>query len=360
MDRYERGKVLGTGTFGEVFMATNKETGQVVAIKKIRVTELKEGINVTALREIKLLKELGGHPHVVEMIEALVQKKNVFEFMVSDLEAIIKDRSVVLSLADVKAYMQMILRGLEACHKRWVVHRDVKPNNFLVSPDGSLKLGDFGLSRLLLSPEHHRPYTNQVFARWYRSPELLYGSTCYGFAPDVWAAGCIFAELMLRRPWLPGESDIDQLGRVFQALGTPNEATWPGLTKLPAYIEYQAVSPPPLKAFFPKATDDALDLLSKMCCLDPSQRLTTTQCLAHRYFASDPQPTPHGRLPKPVPREDAPLQASALPGIHITQPSNTPVDRLIAGAPAAAVGARSPQPTASPSGRPHKRHQPER
>ncbi|KAG1652974.1 hypothetical protein FOA52_007876 [Chlamydomonas sp. UWO 241] len=120
MDRYERGKVLGTGTFGEVFMATNKETGQVVAIKKIRVTELKEGINVTALREIKLLKELGGHPHVVEMIEALVQKKNVllvFEFMVSDLEAIIKDRSVVLSLADVKAYMQMILRGLEACHK---------------------------------------------------------------------------------------------------------------------------------------------------------------------------------------------------------------------------------------------------
>mmetsp|Transcript_42543 Transcript_42543/g.127592 ORF Transcript_42543/g.127592 Transcript_42543/m.127592 type:complete len:371 (-) Transcript_42543:442-1554(-) len=368
MERYEKGAVLGVGTFGEVFKATDKQTGKVVAIKKIRITEQKEGINVTALREIKLLKELSGSPSIVSLVEAFPLKKNVllvFEFMMSDLEAIIKDRSIILSLGDIKAYIQMILQGLQACHSKWVIHRDVKPNNFLVAPDGSLKLADFGLSRLLLSPEHHRPYTNQVFARWYRAPELLYGSTCYGFAPDIWAAGCIFAELLLRRPWLPGDSDIDQLGRIFQALGTPTEETWPGVTKLPGFVEYQASAPPPLRSFFPKATDDALDLLSRMVCLDPKRRATADEALAHRYFRTDPLPTAPGSLPKPTAREDAPLQASSLPGIQISQPSSCPPDKLIkpdagTGGKSPAAGARSPQPVRSPSGRPSKRHHPDR
>ncbi len=113
-----------------------------------------------------------------------------------------------------------------------------------------------------------------MFARWYRPPELLFGSTCYGSSIDIWAAGCVFAELLLRRPWLPGSSDIDQLGKIFQALGTPTPESWPTVQQLPNYVEFQKVAPPPLRQQFPQAGEDALDLLSLMVSLDPSKRPT--------------------------------------------------------------------------------------
>ncbi|VAH18842.1 unnamed protein product [Triticum turgidum subsp. durum] len=120
--------------------------------------------------------------------------------METDLEAVIRDRNIVLSPADIKSYIQMMLKGLAFCHKKWVLHRDMKPNNLLIGAEGQLKLGDFGLARIFGSPE--RNFTHQVFARWYRAPELLFGTKQYGSAVDVWAAGCIFAELLLRRPFL--------------------------------------------------------------------------------------------------------------------------------------------------------------
>jgi cyclin-dependent kinase 7 len=154
---------------------------------------------VTALREVKLLRELSSLscPYIITLLDVFPLKKNlalVFDLMEGDLEAIIKDRSLILSTADIKSYMKMLLTALDVCHRSFVVHRDVKPNNLLVSSSGEIKLSDFGLSRLIGSPERgsggqRRPYTNQVFARWYRSPELLYGSTLYGFACDIWAAG---------------------------------------------------------------------------------------------------------------------------------------------------------------------------
>eukprot|EP00976_Prorocentrum_cordatum_P071512 1180355-Prorocentrum_minimum.AAC.7 len=121
------------------------------------------------------------------------------------------------------------------CHKMWVLHRDLKPNNLLIAPDGSLKLADFGLARVFGSPD--RQLTNQVFQRWYRAPELLYGTRQYGPAVDMWALGVIFAELMLRRPYFAGTSDLDQLAKVFAALGTPTEADWPGMRLLPDFVE---------------------------------------------------------------------------------------------------------------------------
>ncbi|GAX76672.1 hypothetical protein CEUSTIGMA_g4118.t1 [Chlamydomonas eustigma] len=366
MENYVKGAVLGTGTFGEVYKATHKQTGEVVAVKKIRVVDAKEGINVTALREIKILRELKGCPNIVNLLDAWTLKKNillVFDFMVGDLEAIIKDKAIVLSASDIKSYMQMIMKGLADCHRCWVIHRDMKPNNCLISPTGELKLGDFGLSRLLGSPERGRPYTNQVFARWYRSPELLYGSTMYGFAPDVWAAGCIFAELLLRRPWFPGESDIDQLGKVFQALGTPSEESWPGVTSLPNYLEFQKVLAPPLKNLFPKASEDALDLLSKMVALDPKKRLMAHQVLAHRFFSTFPLPTPPSKLPKPVSREAEPLQNAPLPSIQISRPAGyqQKEESAISLGKLSTTSTRSPQPAAaaSPGVRPSKRHQAE-
>ncbi|KAL7192430.1 hypothetical protein ACSBR2_024295 [Camellia fascicularis] len=266
-DRYLKRQVLGEGTYGVVFKAVNTNTGLKVTIKKIRLGTQKEGVNFTALREIKLLKELQD-PNIIEPIDAFRHKGNlhlVFEFMETDLEAVIRDRNIVLLLADVKSYLQMTLMGLAYFHKKWVLHRYMKPNNLLIGPHGQLKLGDFGLAHLFGSQD--RRFTHQVFARWYRAPELLFGAKAYGPAVDVWAAACIFAELLIRRPFLRGNSDIDQLGKIFAAFGTPKAYQWPDMQYLPDYVEYQYSPGKPL--LFPMASDDALDLLMRMFMYDP-------------------------------------------------------------------------------------------
>lgn len=304
-DRYLKREVLGEGTYGVVFKAVDTKTGNTVAIKKIRLGKYKEGVNFTALREIKLLKELKDS-NIIELIDAFPYKGNlhlVFEFMETDLEAVIRDRNIVLSPADTKSYIQMMLKGLAFCHKKWVLHRDMKPNNLLIGADGQLKLADFGLARIFGSPE--RNFTHQVFARWYRAPELLFGTKQYGSAVDIWAAGCIFAELLLRRPFLQGSSDIDQLGKIFAAFGTPKSSQWPDMVYLPDYVEYQFVSAPPLRSLFPMASDDALDLLSRMFTYDPKARITAQQALEHRYFLSVPAPTKPSQLPRPPPKGDS-------------------------------------------------------
>ncbi|KAF2607992.1 hypothetical protein F2Q68_00045975 [Brassica cretica] len=255
---------------------------KTVAVKKIRLGNQKEGVNFTALREIKLLKEL-NHPHIVELIDAFPHDGSlhlVFEYMQTDLEAVIRDRNIFLSPGDIKSYMLMTLKGLAYCHKKWVLHRDMKPNNLLIGENGLLKLADFGLARVFGSP--NRRFTHQVFATWYRAPELLFGSRQYGAGVDVWAAGCIFAELLLRRPFLPGSTEIDQLGKIFQAFGTPTQSQWSDMIYLPEYMEFSYTPAPPLRTIFPMASDDALDLLSKMFIYDPRQRITIQQALDHR------------------------------------------------------------------------------
>ncbi|XP_047313807.1 cyclin-dependent kinase D-3-like isoform X1 [Impatiens glandulifera] len=304
-DRYLKREVLGEGTYGVVYKAIDTKTGQTVAIKKIRLGKQKEGVNFTALREIKLLKEMKD-PNIIELSDAFPYKENlhlVFEFMQTDLEAVIRDRNIVLSPADTKSYIQMTLKGLAFCHKNWVLHRDMKPNNLLIGPGGQLKLADFGLARLYGSPD--RRFTHQVFARWYRAPELLFGAKAYGPAVDVWAAGCIFAELLLRRPFLQGNSDMDQLGKIFAAFGTPKSSQWPDMQYLPDYVEYQYVPGQSLRQLFPMASDDALDLLSKMFMYDPKLRITSQQALEHRYFSSGPPPTEPVLLPRPPPKRES-------------------------------------------------------
>ncbi|XP_010255942.1 PREDICTED: cyclin-dependent kinase D-1-like [Nelumbo nucifera] len=305
VDRYLKREVLGKGTYGVVYKAIDTKTGQTVAVKKIRLGKYGEGIDFTALREIKLLKELKD-PNIIELIDAFPHKGSlhlVFEFMESDLEAVIRDRNIVLSPADIKSYLQMTLKGLAYCQQKWVLHRDMKPNNLLIGADGQLKLADFGLARIFGSPD--RKFTHQVFARWYRAPELLFGARQYGSGVDVWGAACIFAELLLRRPFLQGSSDIDQLGKIFAAFGTPRPSQWPDMVFLPDYVEYQVVPAPPLRSLFPMASDDALDLLSKMFTYDPKARISAQQALEHRYFSSVPAPTKPALLPRPPPKGDS-------------------------------------------------------
>ena len=299
-ERYIKGAALGEGTFGVVTKAEDTVTHKIVAIKKIRLGKYKEGVNFTAIREIKLLQEL-RHPHVIELVDCFPHKRNlnlVFECCESDLEAVIKDKFLPLGTPEIKSYMQMTLRAVAYCHECWVLHRDLKPNNLLIAPNGALKLADFGLARVFGSP--NRKFTHQVFARWYRAPELLLGSKAYGPGVDVWAVGCVFAELMLRKPFFPGSSDIDQLGRIYQGLGTPTEETWPGHKTLPDYMEFSKTPAPDLRGVFATAPPEALDLLKKLMAFDPNRRVSAAEALRHAYFSAQPLATPFPDLPRPT------------------------------------------------------------
>ncbi|PNH04461.1 Cyclin-dependent kinase D-1, partial [Tetrabaena socialis] len=195
----------------------------------------------------------------------------------------------------------------------WVLHRDIKPNNCLIAPDGRLKLADFGLSRLYGSPDSR--LTHKVFAPWYRAPELFFGAKQYTAAVDVWAAGCIMGELLLRRPLFDGMCDIDVLSKVFAVLGNPGvESNWPAARDLPYFLAFTETRPLPLRQVFPAAGGDALEQLGRMLQLDPARRITAAEALRHPYFSNNPQPTPPPLLPRPLKREDAPLAAEARPG----------------------------------------------
>nr|XP_022324875.1 cyclin-dependent kinase 7-like isoform X2 [Crassostrea virginica] len=277
--RYEKIEFLGEGQFATVYKAKDLKTGNIVAVKKIKVgtrAEAADGINRTALREIKLLQDL-HHKHIIGII--------------------IKDQNIVMTPGHVKSYVLQTLKGLEYLHVHFILHRDLKPNNLLINDKGVLKIGDFGLAKFFGSPT--RVYTHQVVTRWYRCPELLFGARQYGTGVDIWAVGCILAELLLRVPFLPGDSDLDQLSRIFQVLGTPTEKDWPNIKALPDFIEFKSFPGTPLKEIFIAASDDLLQVLAEMLKMDPLQRCTSSQALKMEYFSNKPGPTPGTQLPRP-------------------------------------------------------------
>ncbi|PVV03785.1 hypothetical protein BB560_001720 [Smittium megazygosporum] len=232
-------------------------------------------------------------------MDVFTNKQNlnlVIEYLETDLELLIKDKNLVFISADIKSWMFMMLKGLDHCHQSWIIHRDMKPNNLLVAADGTLRIADFGLARDY--GDASLPMTSQTVTRWYRAPELIFGAKYYSAAIDMWAVGCIFAELMLRTPYLPGDTDIDQLQIIVKALGTPTEEDWPGLTKLPNYIELKPYPKVVFSDLFTAADANALDLLSKLLTFDPSKRITSRQALLHPYFSSLPRPTLPENLPK--------------------------------------------------------------
>ncbi|XP_020904836.1 cyclin-dependent kinase 7 [Exaiptasia diaphana] len=300
--RYKKIEFLGEGQFATVFKAEDQVTGQIVAVKKIKLgnrTEAKDGINRTALREIKLLQEL-HHTNIIGLLDVFGHKSNislVFDFMETDLEVLIKDTSIVLSPANVKSFTIMTMQGLEFLHSHWILHRDMKPNNLLIDERGILKIGDFGLARSYGSPT--KVYTHQVVTRWYRCPELLFGARIYGTGVDMWAEGCILAELLLRVPFLQGGTDLDQLSKIFETLGTPSEETWPGVSTLPDYVQFKSFPGIPLKDIFTAAGDDLLDLLDRLLDCNPEGRVNATQALKMPYFSNKPAPTPPQYLPRP-------------------------------------------------------------
>ncbi|CAH6718722.1 serine/threonine-protein kinase Kin28p [[Candida] jaroonii] len=297
--KYTKEKKVGEGTYAVVYLGKTEKSRQI-AIKEIKTGLFKDGLDMSAIREVKYLQEL-RHENVIELIDVFSNDGNlnlVLEFLPADLEVLIKDQSIIFKPGDIKSWLLMTLRGIHHCHRNFIIHRDLKPNNLLISPDGYLKIADFGLARSLGNA--NEDLSSNVVTRWYRSPELLFGAKHYDTAVDIWSIGIIFAELMLRTPYLPGQDDINQLDVTFRALGTPTEANWPNVTALPLYNAINVYAPPSrqeLRNRFSAATEKALDLLIAMTVLDPSKRCNSTQALMDDFFTESPPPTRPENLP---------------------------------------------------------------
>ncbi|XP_039134718.1 cell division control protein 2 homolog A-like isoform X1 [Dioscorea cayenensis subsp. rotundata] len=293
MEQYEKVEKIGEGTYGVVYKARDRSKNELIALKRIRLEQDDEGVPSTAIREISLLKEM-QHKNIVRLLDVVHCEKHiylVFEYMDLDLKKYINScPDYVKDPRIIKKFLYQILDALSYCHSHRVLHRDLKPQNLLIDKRSkSVKLADFGLARGFGLPV--RTFTHEVITLWYRAPEILLGSRHYSTPADVWSVGCIFAEMVNMRPLFPGDSEIDELFKIFSVLGTPDEESWPGVTSLPDFkAAFPKWSPKALNhvqslaTVVPKLDAAGIDLLSKMLLISPIKRITAREALQHEYF----------------------------------------------------------------------------
>ncbi|MBA0578352.1 hypothetical protein Gorai_020638, partial [Gossypium raimondii] len=228
----------------------------------------------------------------------------VMEYMEHDLKALMESMKWPFSTSDVKCLMLQLLEGVKYLHDNWVLHRDLKTSNLLLSSQGELKICDFGMARQYGSPQ--KPYTTKVVTQWYRAPELLLGAKTYSTAVDMWSVGCIMAEMLAKQPLFKGTSEIDQLRKIFDTLGTPNEKIWAGFSELPgSKANYSKQRYNLLRKKFPVASftgsavlsDAGFDLLNRLLTYDPEKRITADDALKHDWFRELPLPKSKEFLP---------------------------------------------------------------
>ncbi|KAF8882243.1 kinase-like domain-containing protein [Infundibulicybe gibba] len=270
---------MTTGTYGVVYKARDVGTNQIVALKKIRLEAEDEGVPSTAIREISLLKELKNENIVrlLDIVHADQKLYLVFEFLDVDLKRYIENGNqnrTPITPEIVKKFTHQLNSGLLYCHSHRILHRDLKPQNLLIGGGDNLKLADFGLARAFGIPM--RTYTHEVVTLWYRAPEVLLGSRHYSTAIDMWSVGCIFAEMAMQgAPLFPGDSEIDQIFKIFRILGTPNEESWPGVSGLPDYkATFPQWSRQDLARIVPALDDVGLDILKRTLTYDSAKRIS--------------------------------------------------------------------------------------
>ncbi|GLC70208.1 hypothetical protein PLESTF_000938000 [Pleodorina starrii] len=295
MNKYEIISIVGEGAYGVVLKCRNKETGEIVAVKKFKESDEDEIVRKTTLREVKMLRAL-RQENIVNLKEAFRRKQKlylVFEYVEHNLLEVLEEHPGGLESEQVRNYVYQLIKAVGWCHQHNIVHRDIKPENLLISPStpggvGKLKLCDFGFARQLPPPDVS--ITDYVSTRWYRAPELLLGSTHYGKEVDLWAIGCIMAELLDGQPLFPGESDIDQLYILQRLLGPLTREQHELFLRNPRFngLKFPDMRNPETleRKYAGKLPHDALSFMKGLMAVDPAQRLTCSQALAHPYLAA--------------------------------------------------------------------------
>lgn len=308
VDEFERLNKIDEGTYGVVYRAKDKKTGEIVALKKVKMEKEREGFPLTSLREINILLSF-HHPSIVDVKEVVVGSNldsifMVMEYMEHDLKGLMETMKQPFSQSEVKCLMLQLLEGIKYLHDNWVLHRDLKTSNLLLNNRGELKICDFGLARQYGSPL--KPYTHLVVTLWYRAPELLLGAKQYSTAIDMWSLGCIMAELLSKEPLFNGKTELDQIDKIFRTLGTPSETIWPGFSKLPGvkvnFVKHQynlLRKKFPATSFTgsPVLSDSGFDLLNKLLTYDPEKRITAEAALNHDWFREVPLPKSKDFMP---------------------------------------------------------------
>ncbi|TWW78806.1 Serine/threonine-protein kinase ICK [Takifugu flavidus] len=284
MNRYTTIRQLGDGTYGSVLLGRSLESGELVAIKRMKrkFYSWEECMN---LREVKSLKKL-NHANVIKLKEVIRENDHlyfIFEYMKENLYQLMKDRTRLFTESALRNIMFQILQGLAFIHKQGFFHRDMKPENLLCMGPELVKIADFGLAREIRS---RPPYTDYVSTRWYRAPEVLLRSTSYSSPIDQWAVGCIMAELYTLRPLFPGSSEVDTIFKICQVLGTPKKNDWSEGYQLASAMNFRwpQCVPNNLKTLIPNASPEAVHLMTDLLQWDPRKRPASAQALRYSYF----------------------------------------------------------------------------
>eukprot|EP01083_Nonionella_stella_P176715 619028_1 len=347
VNEYERLNTIDEGTYGVVHRARCRITGEVVALKKVKLLKSADGFPITSIREISLLLQL-KHPNIIDVREVVVSKDMsgvymvmdymehdmkgimqikkgafstsevkclmiqllkaveymVMDYMEHDMKGIMQIKKGAFSTSEVKCLMIQLLKAVEYMHTNWVLHRDLKTSNILYSNNGVLKVCDFGMARKYGSPL--KPYSHQVVTLWYRAPELLLGCEKYSIAVDMWSVGCVFAEFLTNKALFQGKAEMEQIELIFKMMGTPTEKTWPGLSKLKHTSRFKfKIHKGKLRQQFPSSSymgsahlsEAGFDLLRRLLSMDPKGRLSATDALAHPWFLESPKPQSAEMMP---------------------------------------------------------------
>ena len=282
MEKYKIIETVGDGTYGTVFKGINTKTNEYVAIKKMKkkYTDWDECLSLKEVQALLTLK----HSNIVTLNELILQKNElnmIFEFIGQNLFEYAKNMNEIPEYK-IRNISFQILQGLAYMHKNNFFHRDMKPENILISGD-QVKLADFGLARDINSEP---PFTDYVATRWYRSPEVILNSKIYSSPIDIFALGAIIAELYTGVPLFPGKEASDQMNKICEVLGTPSQSDWNEGYDLANQIHFKfpQYRGKKLKNVIHRASDLAINLLEMMLCFNPSKRPSAVKCLQHPFF----------------------------------------------------------------------------